>query len=96
MNFGVESQNLNFFKRVGSSRLTNGAQELQVEEPLFVAKSALFEFEVSEVAEPKALKSEDLATLIKKYGSIAKASKTIGVSEAFVRQNIKIKQPSGK
>lgn len=24
-NFGIESQNLNFFKRVGSSRLTNGA-----------------------------------------------------------------------
>lgn len=27
-NFGIESQNLNFFKRVGSSRLKNGAGDV--------------------------------------------------------------------
>ncbi|MBL7554980.1 MAG: hypothetical protein JNM24_04090, partial [Bdellovibrionaceae bacterium] len=40
-NFGIESQNLNFFKRVGSSRLTNGAGDVQVVEPPDAIKTVL-------------------------------------------------------
>lgn len=58
----------------------------------------LFEFEVDEVAEPKALFSEDLRNLIKKYNSFSKAATAIGASEAFVRQNSKrnFRQRAGK
>lgn len=76
----------------------NGAREPEVEEPAFAARSVLFELEVDEVAEPKALGSVELTVLIKKHGSFLKASKAVGASEAFVRQNIKnkIRRPSGK
>ncbi len=74
----------------------------EVEEPLTAFGAGLFRFgtilcfEFDEFAEPKALSASDLQGLVKKYGSYAKTSKTIGTSEAFVRQNSKrmIKRPS--
>ena len=48
----------------------------------------LFEFEVGEVAEPKALLARNLQNLVLIYGSFVKAAKAIGASEAFVRQNV--------
>lgn len=64
-----------------------GAREQQVEEPLFAAKSILFEFEVDEVAESKALLPKDIIKLVKKHGSFRAVSDLIGMSESFVRQN---------
>ena len=69
-----------------------GAREPEVEEPVLVAKSILFEFEVDEVAEPKALQSGHLLELILRYGSPSEAAVEIGASEAFVRQNSKSKR----
>ncbi len=67
----------------------SGAREPEVEEPLSGAKSILLEFEVDEVAEPKALLGQELRELTLKHGSYLKAAVIIGVSEAFVRQNSK-------
>lgn len=67
----------------------NGARVTEVEEPVWTRKSVLFEFEVDEVAEPKALGPKDLLQLILKYRSSKKVAVAIGASEAFVRQNIK-------
>lgn len=67
----------------------SGARESEVEEPLFGAKSILFEFEVDEVAEPKGLLSEDLRSLVLRYGSQIKTANEIGVSAAFIRQNFR-------
>lgn len=66
-----------------------GAREPEVEEPVFAAKSVLFEFEVDEVAESKALLSRDLQDLVLRHGSPSKAAAKIGTSEAFIRQNAK-------
>jgi hypothetical protein len=52
------------------------------------ARLVLFEFEVGEVAEPKALLARNLQNLVLIYGSFVKAAKAIGASEAFVRQNV--------
>lgn len=73
-----------------------GARETEVEEPLFGAKSILFEFEVDEVAEPKALSTQNLMVLIKRHGSFAEVARSIGASEAFVRQNSKPSKIRGK
>lgn len=70
-------------------KMLNGARETEVEEPVFRAKSILFELEVDEVAEPKALLPGDLRDLILRYRSPKKAAAAIGASEAFVRQNAK-------
>jgi hypothetical protein len=67
--------------------LKNGARVGEVEEPLSVAKSILFHFEVDEVAEPKTLLSCDLRGLVLRYGSHSETTVKIGASEAFVRQN---------
>lgn len=67
----------------------NGTREQQVDEPAFGAKSVLFEFEVAEVAEPKALIAQELVLLVCQYGSLIQAATAIGASEAFIRQNIK-------
>lgn len=66
-----------------------GAREPEVEEPLWATRSVLFEFEVDEVAEPKALTPQDLQRLILNYKSSKEIAIAIGASEAFVRQNIK-------
>lgn len=75
-----------------------GARVAEVEEPPWGTKSILFEFEADEVAEPKALKSDELRRLTSRYGSFVNAAKAIGTSEAFVRQNSKrnIRRPIGK
>ncbi len=65
----------------------SGAREPEAEEPLLVARSILFEFEVDQVAEPKALRPDDLQMLVARYGSCLKAAVAIRTSEAFVRQN---------
>ncbi len=65
------------------------AREPEVEEPLLAAGSILFELEINEVAEPKALLPIDLWNLISRHGSPKKAADFIGASEAFVRQNAK-------
>lgn len=67
----------------------SGAREPEVEEPVLAMKSVLFEFEVDEIPEPKALVPQDLLKLILKYRSSRKVAIAIGASEAFVRQNIK-------
>lgn len=72
--------------------IEDGAREPEVEEPLSGAKSILFEFEVEEVAEPKALSPGDLRDLILRFRSPEKAGAAVGVSEAFVRQNAKAKK----
>lgn len=46
-----------------------GARVAEVEEPPWGTKSILFEFEADEVAEPKALKSDELRRLTSRYGS---------------------------
>lgn len=46
---------------------------------------------MDEVAEPKTLQSRELLVLISRYGSPKKAGAAIGASEAFVRQNAKMK-----
>lgn len=76
----------------------NGARKTEVEEPVFTSRPVLFEFEVDEVAEPKALLPKELRLLISMHGSSEKASKAIGASEAFVRQNSRrrIRQPIEK
>jgi hypothetical protein len=66
-----------------------GARVTEVEEPLWVPRSVIFEFEVDEVAEPKAIRSVDLRNLILKYRSAKEVALVIGASEAFVRQNAK-------
>ena len=71
----------------------SGAREPQVEEPLLGAKSVLFEFDVDEVAEPKALLAGELLELALRYGSHFKAAIRIGASEAFVRQNCRKRSP---
>ena len=68
--------------------MIDGAQDRQVEEPLAVGQSVLIEFEVDEVAEPKALRSSDLLKLLDVHGSFSRTAEVIGASEAFVRQNI--------
>lgn len=70
-------------------RFQNGARVAEVEEPLWAAKTILFEFEVDEVAEPKALRGCDLQMQVSRHGSFAKVAIAIGASEAFVRQNHK-------
>ena len=65
----------------------SGAREPQVEEPLSGSQSILTEFELDEVAEPKALSSQNLRKLVFRYGSHRKVAIKIGASEAFVRQN---------
>ena len=72
-----------------SRTVGNGAREPEVEEPTLTARSIIFEFEVDEVAEPKALAPQDLLKLISKYGSSRKTALVVGASEAFIRQNIK-------
>lgn len=67
----------------------SGARVPEVEEPVLAARSILFEFEVDEVPEPKALVPQDLLKLILNYRSSKKVAVAIGASEAFVRQNIK-------
>ena len=71
-----------------------GARDPEVEEPVFGAKSILFEFEVDEVAESKALLPEDLRTLVLKHKSYVNVAENIGASKAFVRQNMKKSQIS--
>ena len=66
-----------------------GARAPEVEEPTLTARSIIFEFEVDEVAEPKALPPQELLKLISKYGSSRKTALVIGASDAFIRQNIK-------
>ena len=66
--------------------VTFGAREPQVEEPLSSSKSIIIEFELDEVAEPKALPPRNLQKLVLGYGSHRKAAIKIGASEAFVRQ----------
>ncbi|MBC7740843.1 MAG: hypothetical protein H7061_01505 [Bdellovibrionaceae bacterium] len=68
---------------------TFGAQEPEVEEPVSGAKSILLEFDVDEVAEPKALRPPELIKLMEKLGSARLAAYKIGCSEAFIRQNAK-------
>ena len=62
----------------------------EVEEPLLSAKLALFEFEVDEVLEPKALLPCNLRELVLRYGSHVKTAISMRVSEAFIRQNTKL------
>ena len=71
-----------------------GAREPQVEEPLSGSQSILIEFELDEVAEPKALSSQNLRKLVFRYGSHRKVAIKIGASEAFVRQKCSKRQPS--
>jgi len=78
-----------FNKKIKQSVLVYGAQETEVEEPILVARSVLFEFEIDDVAEPKVLLAGDLQKLVSRFGSIVKAAVAIGASEAFVRQKIK-------
>jgi hypothetical protein len=52
-------------------------------------RSILFDFEVDQIVEPKALSPSDLQKLVLKHGSFAKTAIEIGASEAFVRQNTK-------
>lgn len=66
------------------------AREPQIEEPVLTAKSVLFELEVEEVAEPRALLSSDLRKLVSEYGSFVKAAKTIEALEVFVRQKFSL------
>lgn len=77
------------FLRLFCKNFRVGARVSEVEEPVFGTKSILFEFEVKEVAEPKALIPQELVQLVSRYGSFIQAAKAIGVSEAFIRQNIK-------
>ena len=77
-----------------SQILQNGAREPEVEEPLSSSKSIIIEFEVDEVAEPKALLAGELLELALRYGSHSKAAIRIGASEAFVRQNCRKRSPS--
>ena len=67
----------------------DGAQDLGVDEPPFAIYRGLIPilFEFDEVPEGKWLSSDDLRTLVRFYGSTARAGIAIGVSEAFVRQN---------
>ena len=69
----------------------SGARDPEVEEPLLGAKSILFEFDVEEVAEPKALSTDDIRDLILRLSSMRNVAAAIGASEAFVRQNAKRK-----
>jgi hypothetical protein len=66
-----------------------GARDPEVEEPVLATKSVLFEFEVDEIPQPKALVPQELLKLILKFGSSRKVAIAFGASEAFVRQNIK-------
>lgn len=67
----------------------NGAREPEVEEPLFAAKWVVLEFEVEDVAEPKAVRSNQLQKLVQHHGSFIKAAREIKVSESFIRQNVR-------
>jgi len=79
---------------LGSSTVGNGARVPEVEEPLLGLENGLFrsqaiiQFEFEEIAEPKGLSPAELQSIRKKYGSYLKAAEAIGVSEAFVRQNV--------
>ena len=76
-----------FLGHRSSNTCLSGARERQVEEPFAAIKSVLFEFQIDEVSEPKALRGQDLRKIVLKYGSVLKAASMIGASEAFVRQN---------
>jgi hypothetical protein len=70
-----------------------GARVPGVEEPRsasqlnLIQPEILFLVEFGEVAEPKGLSSSNLRDLIQRHGSAQIVANTIGVSEAFVRQN---------
>lgn len=70
--------------------VTIGARDPEVEEPVWGVKSVLFEFEVDEVVEPKALLLGDLRILISRHRSPKRTADFICASEAFVRQNAKL------
>ena len=78
-----------FLGHFSSNTCLSGARDPEVEEPVSAARSVLFEFEVNEIAEPKALLSRDMRTLNKQYGNAKQAARSIGVSEAFICQNSK-------
>jgi len=56
----------------------------------------LFQIEFDVVAEPKALLSADLKSLVQRYGSFNSAADALGASEAFVRQHVQEKKYRNK
>lgn len=75
-----EIQFLKFVRNRGTVGLNRrsgekfGARVAEVEEPVVGAKSILFEFEVDEVAEPKALSTANLTRALRGYAAQARES----------------------
>ncbi|MFN7904409.1 MAG: hypothetical protein ACK5P5_04440 [Pseudobdellovibrionaceae bacterium] len=75
-----------FWARPPTRRHEKRTEEQQVDEP-FSGACAVILVKFNEVSEPKGLNSADLQKLVNIHGSYEIAAKTIGASEAFVRQN---------
>ena len=72
-----------------------GARAQEVDEPHLSLESSLFrsnvilQAEFDLIAEPKSLKSDQILELYQKFGTYRGTGHAIGVSEGFVRLNIK-------